>query len=54
MQSMDYEQNEDKRISLVRNSTICTTSALLFGLVITVAVTAFTIYKVKEIIESDY
>ena len=52
MQSMDEGQCVDQRASQVRSSLICSTVALVFGLLATIAVVAYIIYREKN--DSDY
>ena len=53
MQSMDEAQDVDQRASQVRSSIICASVALVFGLLATLAVVAYIIYREKEI-HDDY
>ena len=54
MQSMNVGQDVDQRASQARSSIICATVALVFGLLATIAVVVYFVYREKKMHESDY
>ena len=54
MQSMNVGQDVVQRASQARSSVICATVALVFGLLATIAVVVYFVYREKKMHESDY